>query len=65
MNAHKALEYRDPQEVIFKEVPGLGLMPKCPRCDAMFIVEYGITKFCGNCGQKLEWNSLLDDLRED
>ncbi|RNC62790.1 MAG: hypothetical protein AWM53_02009 [Candidatus Dichloromethanomonas elyunquensis] len=65
MNAQKALEYRDPQKVVFEPTEGMGKMPKCPRCKAVFITKYGLTSFCGNCGQRLNWRSLLDDLRED
>jgi len=28
---------------------------RCPNCNAAFVAELGITPFCGNCGQALDW----------
>ena len=27
----------------------------CPNCAAAFITEAGLTNYCGNCGQRLDW----------
>ena len=29
---------------------------RCPNCNAAFITDMGITNYCGNCGQKLDWS---------
>lgn len=29
---------------------------RCPNCNVAFILDFGITPFCGNCGQALDWS---------
>lgn len=29
---------------------------RCPCCNAAFIDGVGTTPYCGNCGQKIDWN---------
>lgn len=29
---------------------------RCPSCNAVFLVGFGVTNFCGNCGQNLDWS---------
>lgn len=34
---------------------------RCPSCNAAFIDVAGITPYCGNCGQRLDWSERQPD----
>ena len=44
-------EYHEPQKVKHYQY----YAGQCPRCKAVFLDDS--TGYCGNCGQKLDWNS--------
>lgn len=43
------MNYREPKE----PKPYKGFCGQCPTCDAVFLDTD--TRFCGNCGQALDW----------
>lgn len=50
-----AAQYRAPLRVL----PYKGYAGKCPRCSVVFLDDS--TKFCGNCGQLLKWETEAQD----
>ena len=52
VKAYYALDKQIPKKPLIEErYYGNG---KCPNCNAVFIDKS--TKFCGNCGQALDWS---------
>lgn len=46
-----ALEKQIPKKPLEEHFFGIG---KCPNCNAAFLDK--LTKYCGNCGQALDWS---------
>jgi len=33
----------------------------CPNCGVAFMAGFGVTNYCGNCGQRLDWEAADDE----